>query len=116
MGETAARYSDLVVLTSDNPRSEDPLRILEEIEPGVRSQGKIELSIDESLAGRKGGYVVVPERGEAIALAARTLQAGDLLLLAGKGHEDYQVVGARRLHFDDREELRRALASAEDDR
>ena len=109
MGEVASRYSDLVVLTSDNPRSEDPLAILEEIRPGVQRPGMEEMSEEECLAGDQKGYIVIPERREAIDFAVRALQPEDLLLLAGKGHEDYQVVGSRRFHFDDREELRQAL-------
>ena len=62
---------------------------------------------------RGNGFVTIPDRREAIEFAVTLLQPGDLLLVAGKGHEDYQIVGRERRHFDDREELRRALAGPE---
>ena len=96
MGEAAARRSDLVVLTSDNPRTEDALRILADIEEGVRAAGMT-------------GHVVEPDRRAAIALAIGLARPGDLVLVAGKGHEDYQIVGTVKRHLDDREEVRRAL-------
>ena len=96
MGETAARRSDVVVLTSDNPRTEDPLRILADIEEGVRAAGMT-------------GHLVEPDRRAAIALALGLARPGDLVLVAGKGHEDYQIVGTVKRHLDDREEVRRAL-------
>jgi UDP-N-acetylmuramoyl-L-alanyl-D-glutamate--2,6-diaminopimelate ligase len=96
MGEAAARRSDVVVLTSDNPRTEDPLRILADIEEGVRAAGM-------------GDHVVEPDRRAAIARAVGLARAGDLVLVAGKGHEDYQIVGTEKRHLDDREEVRRAL-------
>src|SRR5438132_1135955 len=96
MGEAAARRSDVVVLTSDNPRTEDPLRILADIEEGVRAAGMT-------------GHVVEPDRRAAIALALGLARPGDLVLVAGKGHEDYQIVGTVKRHLDDREEVRRAL-------
>src|SRR5206468_1232843 len=79
MGETAARRSDVVVLTSDNPRTEDPLAILADIEAGVRATGMT-------------GHVVEPDRCAAIALGVRLARPGDLVLVAGKGHENYQIV------------------------
>ena len=108
MGEAAARLSDLVVVTSDNPRTEDPEAILADIVPGVLRGGQRRL---EPQAARDGGsgFVVVPDRREAIALAVGAARAGDAILLAGKGHETYQTVGAEKRHFDDREEARRAL-------
>jgi len=92
----AARRSDLLVLTSDNPRTEDPFRILGDIEEGVRAAGVT-------------SHVVEPERRRAIAHAVGLARPGDLVLVAGKGHEDYQIVGTAKRHFDDREEVRRAL-------
>jgi len=59
------------------------------------------------------GFIVIPERREAIEFAAKLAQQGDLLLVAGKGHEDYQILGTEKIHFDDREELRRVLADGE---
>jgi UDP-N-acetylmuramoyl-L-alanyl-D-glutamate--2,6-diaminopimelate ligase len=96
MGEAAARRSDVVVLTSDNPRTEDPRRILAEIEDGVRAAGVTT-------------HVVEPDRRAAIALAVGMARPGDLVLVAGKGHEDYQIVGTVKHHLDDREEVRRVL-------
>ena len=110
MGEVAARGADLVVATSDNPRTERPEDILSEIVPGLERAGARRLSRDEARAGARG-YAVVPDRREAIALALSAAQAGDAVLIAGKGHEDYQIVGAERRPFDDREEARRALGA-----
>ena len=96
MGEAAARRSDVLVLTSDNPRTEDPLGILADIEEGVRAAGTT-------------SHVVEPDRRAAIAFAIGLARPGDLVLVAGKGHEDYQIVGTEKRHLDDREEVRRAL-------
>jgi UDP-N-acetylmuramoyl-L-alanyl-D-glutamate--2,6-diaminopimelate ligase len=106
MGEAAARRGDLVVLTSDNPRTEDPARILADIEAGVRAGGLGPLA-----APRPGarGYLVEPDRPTAIARAVAVARPGDLVLVAGKGHEDYQIIGTEKRHLDDREEVRRAL-------
>ncbi len=112
MGEVAGRRSDLVVVTSDNPRTEDPLAILEEIRPGVERHFAGELSRQEASAPGARGYLVIQDRREAIAFAASVLQEGELLVVAGKGHEDYQIIGTQRHHFDDREEVRRALTGA----
>jgi UDP-N-acetylmuramoyl-L-alanyl-D-glutamate--2,6-diaminopimelate ligase len=113
MGEVAARFSDLAVLTCDNPRTEDPLAILDEVRAGVLRVHARECSIDEAraLAGR--GFVTIPDRAAAIDFAVSLLGPNDLLLVAGKGHEDYQILGTRRIHFDDREEVRRALGRLE---
>ena len=101
MGEAAARLADLVVLTSDNPRTEDAGRIIAEIEAGVRAAGLT--------ANGTRRYLVEPERRAAIALAVGLARAGDIVLIAGKGHEDYQIVGTEKRHLDDRQEVRRAL-------
>jgi UDP-N-acetylmuramoyl-L-alanyl-D-glutamate--2,6-diaminopimelate ligase len=106
MGEAAARASDLVVLTSDNPRTEDAGRILSDIEQGVRAAGMTVLP-SGSRAGR--GYLIEPDRRAAIRLAIGLARPGDIVLLAGKGHEDYQIVGTEKRHLDDREEVRRVL-------
>jgi UDP-N-acetylmuramoyl-L-alanyl-D-glutamate--2,6-diaminopimelate ligase len=87
MGRAAGEGSDLVVLTSDNPRSEEPMGILAEALKGVRETG-VEC-------------VVEPERAAAIAIAVRAARAGDIVLIAGKGHERVQIVGDRRVPFDD---------------
>jgi len=106
MAEAVARYSDHVVATSDNPRTEDPNAILEDVEAGLRSLERVEAhALDES-AGR---YTVVPDRRNAIELAISIARPGDSVVLAGKGHEDYQIVGRDKLPFDDREEARRVL-------
>lgn len=101
MGRVAARFSDVVFLTSDNPRSEDPAAILREIEVGVR----------EALTEKRIRYEVIADRRAAIEAAVREAKSGDTVLIAGKGHEDYQIVGSARLHFDDREVARAALAA-----
>lgn len=88
MGEIAGRMSDFVVATSDNPRSEDPLAILDEIEKGLREAS--------------GRYQLVPDRRKAIGLALSMARKNDLVVIAGKGHENHQVIGARALPFDDR--------------
>jgi UDP-N-acetylmuramoyl-L-alanyl-D-glutamate--2,6-diaminopimelate ligase len=108
MGEAAARRSDLVVLTSDNPRTEAPDRILADVEVGIRGGGLARL--DLPTPGRRG-YVVEPDRPRAIDLAVGLARPGDLVVVAGKGHEDYQIVGTVKHHLDDREEVRRALGA-----
>ncbi len=101
MGEIAGRKSDFVVATSDNPRTEDPLAILEEIEAGL-----VEAS---------GQYKLVPDRREAIKFALSQAGKGDVVLIAGKGHETRQIIGTQALPFDDRvvaRELARELPTA----
>ena len=109
MGEAAARIADIVILTSDNPRSEDPLKILHEIERGIIEAGLD--SIQEALARREeaSGYLVMPDRRRAIQFALEIARRRDVVLIAGKGHETYQIVGAERHPFDDREEARQCL-------
>lgn len=100
MGRAAVLSSDVVVLTSDNPRTEDPMAILREVEVGVR----------EALQQRDHvEYHLVPDRREAIGLAVRLARKGDIVLIAGKGHEDYQIIGTKKIHFDDREVAREAI-------
>jgi len=95
MGEVTGRLSDLTILSSDNPRSEDPLKIISDIVVGLqRTNGK---------------YLIEPDREKAIGMAIDEARAGDIILLAGKGHEDYQILADRTLKFDDREMARRAL-------
>ena len=111
MGEIAARLSDLVVLTSDNPRTEDPLAILREVESGVRKTGLPELEVPASefrvaRLETDRGYWVEADRRQAIRIALKTARPGDLILIAGKGHEDYQILGSNKIHFDDREVAR----------
>jgi len=101
MGQVAAKNSDLVVVTSDNPRTEDPLAIIHDIEQGI-------LAMPEST---RISYRLIPDRRKAIYAAIQEAGPQDMVLIAGKGHEDYQIIGAERLHFDDREVAREALAS-----
>jgi UDP-N-acetylmuramoyl-L-alanyl-D-glutamate--2,6-diaminopimelate ligase len=108
MGEITARLSDLVVLTSDNPRTEDPLRILAEIEDGIQKTG-LRRFLDEHPQTERG-YWVEKDRRAAIRIALRAAQRGDVVLIAGKGHEDYQILGAKKIHFDDREVAREELS------
>lgn len=112
MACAAARYSDLAIYTSDNPRTEDPLKILEQLRQGALESNYVEVNEDKAING-ENGFIVVPERRDAIAFAAKLAQKGDLLLVAGKGHEDYQILGTEKIHFDDREELRRILVDGE---
>lgn len=107
MGKAVAQGADLAVLTSDNPRTEDPLAIMEMVEPGLLQGG---LRPADGL-NAPGGFVRQPERAAAIALALSQARAEDVVLIAGKGHEDYQILGKTKRHFDDREEAARALAS-----
>lgn len=100
MGEIAGRLAGLAILTSDNPRTEDPLAIISEVEAGLKASSAARLT--EAAAHAERGYLVEPDRRAAIGLALRIAQAGDVVVIAGKGHEDYQLVGARRLDFDDR--------------
>lgn len=110
MGEIAARLSDFSVVTSDNPRTEDPFKILAQVREGILPSGVREFSPEELEQGFVGkGFTVVENRREAIRLAARLAKPGDILLLAGKGHEDYQIIGQTKHHFDDREEAAAAL-------
>jgi UDP-N-acetylmuramoyl-L-alanyl-D-glutamate--2,6-diaminopimelate ligase len=109
MGRAAGERADLVVATSDNPRSEDPRAILAQIEPGFLQAGCGKLEADRARKGARG-YCVEPDRRAAIELAAACARNGDAVLIAGKGHESYQVVGTEKRPFDDRVEARRALA------
>jgi UDP-N-acetylmuramoyl-L-alanyl-D-glutamate--2,6-diaminopimelate ligase len=96
MGEAAAGLSDVVIATSDNPRTEDPEAILRDVEEGLRSSGR--------------PYLKIVDRREAIRRAVAEAREGDIVVIAGKGHEDYQIVGTEKRHFDDREVAREALA------
>jgi UDP-N-acetylmuramoyl-L-alanyl-D-glutamate--2,6-diaminopimelate ligase len=109
MGELAARLSDIVILTSDNPRSEDPDRILQDIEAGVQKTGIAKLEAQAARVHGGHGYAVEADRRKAIGLALHWARPGDVVLIAGKGHEDYQILGAQKIHFDDREVAREIL-------
>jgi UDP-N-acetylmuramoyl-L-alanyl-D-glutamate--2,6-diaminopimelate ligase len=98
MGIAACRGGDLAIFTSDNPRSEAPSAILADIEAGVRAAGL-------------QNYRIEPDRGVAIAAAIAEARSGDVVLIAGKGHEDYQILADRTISFDDRVAAREALKS-----
>jgi UDP-N-acetylmuramoyl-L-alanyl-D-glutamate--2,6-diaminopimelate ligase len=108
MGSVAARLSSLLIVTSDNPRSEDPGAIISQIEQGIAALG-IERFDAESILDT--GYCIIADRRRAIEKALGMACAGDVVLIAGKGHEDYQQIGGTKLHFDDREEARRILGA-----
>ena len=115
MGEIAARLSDLAVLTSDNPRSEGPLAIIAEVETGVKQAGAIKLAEarrGSPVSGHTAAYLVEADRRKAIRAAIDAASSGDLVLIAGKGHEDYQILGPNKIHFDDREVAREEAARA----
>jgi len=95
MGEIAARLADFSVITSDNPRTEDPAAILDEVEEGM---GLI-----------NSGYIKLVDRKEAIAHAISMAAKGDSVIIAGKGHENYQIFADKTIHFDDAEEAAQAL-------
>ena len=101
MGEIAGRLADIAILTSDNPRSENPLAIIAEVAAGLAASGLNRIDRCRS-PGRRAGYLVEPDRRAAIALALEIAAPGNAVIIAGKGHEDYQLVGDRRLDFDDR--------------
>ncbi len=110
MGLEAAKGSDFVIVTSDNPRSEDPLEIIRQVEEGVRA-GELKLQECETDYAEllPGQYVIIPDRRQAIAVAVRLVQPGDILLVAGKGHETYQEINGVRHPFDDRQVIREEL-------
>jgi UDP-N-acetylmuramoyl-L-alanyl-D-glutamate--2,6-diaminopimelate ligase len=110
MGRIATELSDLAIATSDNPRTEEPLSILKQIKAGIILLGLREYALEELITnfGEKG-YVMLENRHEAIRLAIRLARPGDIVLLAGKGHEDYQIIGKTKQHFDDREEAAAAF-------
>ena len=106
MGSIASNLADRIILTNDNPRSEDPRDILEQIEAGIAPGS---------------GYEVIEDRRKAIETALSATSSSDVVVIAGKGHETYQIIGKETTHFDDREEVlnwanARAKASAETQR
>ena len=96
MVRCAARYSDFIVLTSDNPRDEDPIQIIEDAKPGF---DKCDTP-----------YIIIPDRYTALLWALEHIQPGDILLLAGKGHEDYQVLHDETIYFDEKVLVEQLLA------
>ncbi|QQS41746.1 MAG: UDP-N-acetylmuramoyl-L-alanyl-D-glutamate--2,6-diaminopimelate ligase [Acidobacteriota bacterium] len=100
MGKIAGEYSDLVVVTSDNPRTEDPVKIISEIEEGLKES--------------ETPYLACTDRREAIHLAISKARPRDVVIIAGKGHETYQIIGSDKFHFDDREIAAEALEALEE--
>jgi UDP-N-acetylmuramoyl-L-alanyl-D-glutamate--2,6-diaminopimelate ligase len=110
MGEIAGRFSNVAIITSDNPRSEDPAKIIREVREGLLPLGLREYRLSELADDcAEKGFLTVESRREAIRLAVRLAMPGDIVLVAGKGHEDYQIIGSEKHHFDDREEAATAL-------
>jgi UDP-N-acetylmuramoyl-L-alanyl-D-glutamate--2,6-diaminopimelate ligase len=110
MGQAVAAWADLAIITSDNPRTEAPEAIAEPIEEGVRDGGLARLATDDVATASKG-YLVELDRRRAIALAIQSARPHDVVVIAGKGHEDYQIVGSTKRPFDDGVEARYALAA-----
>ena len=98
MSKAAAKFSDFIILTSDNPRTENPIKILADIEKGLI---EAEYPFDK--------YLIIADREKAIRYGIKMLKKDDSLLIAGKGHETYQIIGTEKMHFDDREVVRRIL-------
>jgi UDP-N-acetylmuramoyl-L-alanyl-D-glutamate--2,6-diaminopimelate ligase len=110
MGRAAAEQSDLLIVTSDNPRTEEPLAIIGAIEGGIDANVMKKISPEELRAAGAGKtYTVVADRREAIGLAIGMASPDDIVLIAGKGHEDYQIIGTVTIPFDDRTVGREAL-------
>lgn len=99
MGEIAADYSDIAVVTSDNPRTEEPMSIIDDILVGMQ--------------GKKCKIEVIENRAEAIEHALKIAKENDIVLLAGKGHEDYQILGKEKIHFDEKELVEKILSNKE---
>ena len=95
MGHIAGKLADLTIITSDNPRTEEPMAIIRDILPGI--------------AGEEDKYIVEPDRRGAIALAMGRAAAGDVIVLCGKGHETYQEIGDKTIPMDEREIVRSLL-------
>ena len=111
MGAIVGRLSDLMVVTSDNPRTESPEKIIDEIVDGVHGECNLQYTLEDLQQGFKGkGCVAIVDRRQAIGVALSVSRPGDTILIAGKGHEPYQVVGTRKRPFDDRLEAQAALA------
>ena len=112
MGEIAASRCDLSIVTSDNPRSEPPLDIIDQILTGVRKVCNKQYQPSELLNGfKQRGVAVEPDRMHAIRLAVAASRPGDTVLIAGKGHETYQILGDKTIAFDDRKEAQKALSA-----
>jgi UDP-N-acetylmuramoyl-L-alanyl-D-glutamate--2,6-diaminopimelate ligase len=110
MGRVAGIYSDCAIITSDNPRGESPAKIADEIETGVKESGLTRITLDSSSNAR--GYEIILDRRRAIHTAVKMVhkEDGDIILIAGKGHEKYQIIGNRKRHFNDIEEVELATS------
>ncbi|MBI4632948.1 MAG: UDP-N-acetylmuramoyl-L-alanyl-D-glutamate--2,6-diaminopimelate ligase [Deltaproteobacteria bacterium] len=110
MGEAAASMSDMTIITSDNPRTEDPLMIISEIERGIQPLAREKVRPEDLVKNRdKKCYAVIPDRAAAVGAAVTVADADDIILIAGKGHENYQIMGMKKIPFDDRLVARGAL-------
>lgn len=110
MGEAAVSYSDLTIVTSDNPRLEDAGEIISEIEAGIDQKKIKKVDINNvDTASNEHSYAIVPDREKAIEAAIGIASWGDIVLIAGKGHEDYQIIGTQKMPFDDRKIAAHAL-------
>jgi UDP-N-acetylmuramyl-tripeptide synthetase len=106
MGRIAGRYSDIAIITSDNPRTENPMAIIDEIASGIKSVAEPA----DSQSGENGrGYLIEPNRKKAIEDGISMSSSGDTVLIAGKGHETYQIIGVEKFPFDDRVVAKEAL-------
>lgn len=110
MGKIAGRLSDIVIITSDNPRSEDPLLIISDIEKGIKTTGIKKVNPENGDSVSNKCYLIEPARREAIRMALKIAGENDIVLIAGKGHESYQLIGERRIPFDDKEEAVRVIS------
>ena len=111
MGLVAGENSDIVIITSDNPRSEDPESIVRQIEKGVQSSGLTMAEWSTSIGLKEPAYFIEVDRHRAIEKAISMANKKDLVLIAGKGHEDYQIIGQGKRFFDDRKEVARAAGN-----
>jgi len=114
MAEAVAAHADRAIATSDNPRTEDPVAILSDVEEGLRSLTRVEPEALLASENDSTQYSVIVDRREAIDLAIAGAAPEDTVVLAGKGHEDYQILGREKFPFDDRREARRALLAREE--
>nr|WP_320193843.1 UDP-N-acetylmuramoyl-L-alanyl-D-glutamate--2,6-diaminopimelate ligase [uncultured Desulfobacter sp.] len=110
MGVIACRYSDIAIVSSDNPRTEDPEAIVDEIIEGIRAQGFHPIDFSSPNTCEKG-YIRITDRAKALALAVQISKPGDIIVAAGKGHETYQITNKGTIHFDDKEHLTQACTS-----
>jgi UDP-N-acetylmuramyl tripeptide synthase len=112
MGEIAGRLADLTVVTSDNPRNESPEEIIAQIMNGVKASNGRHYSKEDVCSGLwKKGYVIEANRRKAIRLAIAASKPNDTILIAGKGHENYQIIGNDKVSFDDVLEAKLALGT-----